>query len=193
MYVQLDDGSRVVGIRTEAPPEVDAGLWAEVQAELGDDFNDYVVADGKVLYAPLPPPLQPATPERVLSALFEAKPEMLDAVPSDLIDGMAQWFDGWSGDGEEYGPGKLLNRDGVLYRVLQAHTSQPDWEPGSAPSLFARALADPSGTVLPWEQPGSENGYMRGDRVTFGGKTWESLIDNNVWSPDGYPAGWREN
>ena len=28
-----------------------------------------------------------------------------------------------------------------------------------------------------WEQPGSTNGYSKGDKVTHNGKTWESLVD----------------
>lgn len=193
MWMQLDESGRVVGLRYEEPPEEDRGLWDETDFDFGDDFSDYAVEGGEVVHDPLPAPKRPVTPERVISALFEAKPEMLDGLPSDLIEGMAPWFGTWSGDGEEYGAGMVVNRDGVLYRVLQTHTSQPDWDPGSAPSLFARVLADPGGDILPWEQPGSTNPYMRGDRVTFGVKTYESLIDNNVWSPDGYPAGWREN
>ena len=42
------------------------------------------------------------------------------------------------------------------------------------------------------EQPDSTNPYKKGDRVRFNGKVYESLIDNNVWSPSAYPAGWRE-
>jgi hypothetical protein len=33
---------------------------------------------------------------------------------------------------------------------------------------------------------------MRGDRVSFDGKIYESAIDNNIWSPAAYPAGWQE-
>ena len=33
---------------------------------------------------------------------------------------------------------------------------------------------------------------MTGDKVKFNGKTYESLIDNNIWSPEAYPAGWKE-
>jgi hypothetical protein len=31
---------------------------------------------------------------------------------------------------------------------------------------------------------------MKGDKVMFEGKTYESLIDNNVWSPLDNPTGW---
>lgn len=72
---------------------------------------------------------------------------------------------------------------GNLYRCLQPHTAQETWNPADAPSLWAKVLTDPSGTILPWEQPGSTNPYMKGDKVTHIGKTWESLVDNNVWEP----------
>ena len=32
---------------------------------------------------------------------------------------------------------------------------------------------------------------MTGDKVIFNGTTYESVIDNNVWSPADYPAGWE--
>jgi hypothetical protein len=32
---------------------------------------------------------------------------------------------------------------------------------------------------------------MKGDHVMFEGQEYESLIDNNIWSPSAYPAGWR--
>ena len=47
--------------------------------------------------------------------------------------------------------------------------------------------------VAEWKQPtGAHDAYAKGDRVTFGGKVWESTIDGNVWSPAVYPAGWTE-
>lgn len=39
---------------------------------------------------------------------------------------------------------------------------------------------------------GAHDAYKKGDRVTYNGKVYESLIDANVYSPDTYPAGWRE-
>ena len=74
--------------------------------------------------------------------------------------------------------------------MLQPHTSQADWLPENTPSLYARVLI-PDPTVIPeWEQPDSTNPYMKGDKVTHNGKTWESMIDNNVWEPGIY--GWIE-
>ena len=100
-------------------------------------------------------------------------------------------FEAWQ-VGVDYKVGKKLVYEEVLYKVLQDHTSQETWTPKDAPSLFARVLVDDGGAVLDWVQPDSTNPYMKGDRVKFEGKIYESLIDSNVWSPTAYPAGWKE-
>lgn len=85
---------------------------------------------------------------------------------------------------------RILYND-VLYKVLIEHTSQETWAPDVAPSLFAKVLNETlDGSIPEWEQPDSTNGYMKGDKVMFEGKTYESLIDNNTWSPLDYPTGW---
>ncbi len=90
--------------------------------------------------------------------------------------------------------GERLRFGGELYRVLQNHTAQADWTPDAAPSLYVR-VAEP-GTIPVWKQPtGAQDAYNAGDKVYFpdrDGKIYESLIDNNVWSPESYPAGWKE-
>ena len=89
--------------------------------------------------------------------------------------------------------GELVDHNESLYTVLQSHQSQEDWTPDVSPSLFAPLLTSPTGEVLEWVQPESTNPYMKGDRVLWtDGKTYESLIDNNVWSPKAYPQGWKE-
>lgn len=103
---------------------------------------------------------------------------------------MPEVFPYWSGNSKEYIKGDKVLYNDVLYKVLQNHTSQEGWTPTSAPSLFAKVLTS-EGEILDWEQPDSTNPYMKGDKVRYNGKVYESLIDNNVWSPDGYPAGWK--
>ena len=103
-----------------------------------------------------------------------------------------EFYDDWE-VGVSYEVGIYIRYEGVLYKVITAHTSQSDWTPTSASSLFAKVLTDPTGeTINEWVQPDSTNAYMTGDKVIFEGKTYESVIDNNVWSPSAYPAGWKE-
>ena len=103
-----------------------------------------------------------------------------------------EFYDDWE-VGVKYEVGTYIRYEEVLYKVITAHTSQSDWTPPSASSLFAKVLIDPTGeTINEWVQPDSTNPYMAGDKVTFNGKTYESVINNNVWSPSAYPAGWKE-
>lgn len=96
----------------------------------------------------------------------------------------------WSGDSVAYSKDYKAQKDGVLYKCVQAHTSQSDWAPPDAPSLFAKVLIPDTDTIPEWEQPGSTNPYAKGDKVMHNGKTWQSTTDNNVWEPGVY--GWEE-
>nr|DAE03185.1 MAG TPA: ChiA1-BD-binding domain protein [Siphoviridae sp. ct2kB26] len=95
----------------------------------------------------------------------------------------------WSSDSVAYAAGDRCLHGGVLYKCLQGHTSQETWTPEDAASLWAKVLI-PDPTVIPeWQQPESTNPYMKGDKVTYQGKTWQSTVDNNVWTPGVY--GWE--
>jgi len=92
----------------------------------------------------------------------------------------------------KYEVGDRVRYQGVLYKVLQAHTSQPDWSPTAAPSLFAKILIPDPTTIVEWEQPDSTNGYMVGDRVLHNGITWVSTVNNNVWEPGAVGSPWNQ-
>lgn len=92
--------------------------------------------------------------------------------------------------GVEYEVGDRVRYEEVLYSVLQAHTSQDDWTPDIAVSLFAKVLIPDPGVIPDWEQPSSTNPYMIGDKVRHVEKIWISTIDNNVWEPGVW--GWDE-
>lgn len=100
-------------------------------------------------------------------------------------------FPTWSSD-KTYESEDRVRYEGILYKCLQGHTAQSDWTPTAASSLWAKVLIPDPEVIPEWEQPDSTNPYMNGDRVSYNGKIYESLIDNNVWSPDAYPAGWSE-
>lgn len=102
-------------------------------------------------------------------------------------------FDEFDGNGVAYEVGKRVLYNDILYKVIQAHTSQAEWTPVAAPSLFAKVINETiDGSIPEFQQPDSTNPYMKGDRVIFNGKVYESLIDNNVYSPSDYPTGWKE-
>lgn len=116
------------------------------------------------------------------------------SLTDDQIVQFSALYPEWSGDGVEYHVGDIRNCGRHLHRCVQDHTSQPDWDPDSATSLWSRI--DIAGDeVEVWTQPtGAHDCYNKNDRVhypTASDPIYVSLIDGNVWSPDSYPAGWR--
>ena len=101
----------------------------------------------------------------------------------------------WSGDSVSYAVDfKVKFVDELelkLYRVVQAHTSQPNWSPPQVPALFTRVAAE--GEVLVWVQPlGSSDAYQIGDIVWYPDvdtDKWISTAANNVWQPGVF--GWE--
>ena len=84
-----------------------------------------------------------------------------------------------------------VNADGEtqLYKVIQAHTSQNDWTPDTANSLY-KAIGFTEDGVSIWTQPlGASDAYMKDDVVSFENQLWISTADNNVWQPGVY--GWE--
>lgn len=90
--------------------------------------------------------------------------------------------------GKEYVKDDRIRYEDVLYKVLQNHTSQADWTPDVAVSLFVKVSIE---EYPQWVQPtGSHDAYNKGDKVTHLEKHWESEIDANVYEPSVY--GWTE-
>lgn len=80
-----------------------------------------------------------------------------------------------------------------LYKCVQAHTSQSDWQPKDVPALFT-VVAYPNEIPVFVQPTGAQDAYQTGDQVYYpdeNGSVYESLIDANVWSPDAYPQGWQ--
>lgn len=101
----------------------------------------------------------------------------------------ADMFADWASD-VAYPVGAIRQNAGQLYRCVQAHTSQDDWTPDAAVSLWSK-VGDPSEEYPAWSQPiGAHDAYDVGDKVTHSGKQWISTADNNVWEPGVY--GWSE-
>ena len=109
----------------------------------------------------------------------------------DNIDVFPLWKVGVS-----YELGDRVRYNEVLYKVLQNHTSQEDWTPDVAVSLYVN-IADPQEEWPEWVQPqGAHDAYPKDSRVSHledehGNKRhWVSTIDANVYEPSVY--GWDE-
>lgn len=113
----------------------------------------------------------------------EAMSKEDDSVVLETPQLLPEWKSGIA-----YKTGKKIQYGGIVWKVLQDHTSQEGWEPGVAPSLFSEVLIPDPDVIPEWKQPDSTNPYMKGDKVTHNGMTWVCTIDNNVWEPGVY--GW---
>ena len=183
-------------------PVIDSkpGYEAETQDAVFVDYIDtgmYIRAMYEIVE------IEPTKEEQIIEQTNKAM-ELLNINFNGLLPNLSDeqalqvplMFPKWQAN-KEYVAGDRVLYLGVLYKVLQAHTSQAGWEPDIAPSLFAKNLIvkDENGEqvdIPEFEQPDSTNPYMIGDKVIFEGKVYQSLIDNNVWSPSDYPQGWEE-
>lgn len=103
---------------------------------------------------------------------------------------------------------KELDRLWVAVRGLESRVTQLE-TPDTPEPVNPDEPVDPDESVNPDEpvtpdepdepvapeyvQPtGAHDAYQTGDRVSYNGKIYESLINGNVWAPDVYPAGWKE-
>ena len=99
-------------------------------------------------------------------------------------------FAPWAAD-VNYAAGIIVQSDGLLYKCIQAHTSQADWTPAATPALWQK-VGDPTEEWPEWVQYiGGGDLYMTGDKVSHNDKHWISTVDNNVWEPGVY--GWEES
>lgn len=111
-----------------------------------------------------------------------------DADALDAVELFKSWYSGVS-----YLKDERVQYGGRLYRCVQPHTSQIDWEPDRTPALWSE-VAKP-GEIPVWRQPtGAQDAYNTGDLVHYpdaNGPVYRSTIDNNVWSPEAYSAWWE--
>ena len=112
------------------------------------------------------------------------------AAPDEIAAQIPMLFEAWSGDGVAYAKDDRRQFNRLLYRCITAHTSQADWTPDVAVSLWVR-IDNPADEWPVWRQPtGATDAYRMAAKVSHNGKHWVSDVDNNVWEPGVY--GWTE-
>lgn len=137
--------------------------------------------------------------ETALRGILAIYKTQASSFSDDLAEIEPAIYPAWTGDAHAYAEGERVSYEGTLYTCLQAHTSQADWSPSAAVSLWAKTLSagtadTPTGEIPEWVQPDSTNPYSQGVRVQHNGKVWESIVANNVWEPGATGTGsvWRE-
>ena len=86
--------------------------------------------------------------------------------------------------------GDKVYHNGLLYVSTADYNT---WEPGIEGNPWELVVEEqPEDTEPEVKEYAAGALYAMGDRVIFNGIEYESLIDNNSWSPADYPAGWAE-
>lgn len=81
---------------------------------------------------------------------------------------------------------------GRVVKLLQPYDSDIfTAEPEELPAQWGFVWSTDPVKALPFVAM-STSPYMIGDCCTENDKTYKSKINNNVWSPSSYPAGWEE-
>lgn len=105
------------------------------------------------------------------------------------INALQGLYDEWQ-IGKTYIVGEYVRYNNTLYKVIQGHTSQADWTPDITASLFT--IVQAQGIIEDWGTRNlTTNPFMIGEKVKFNGLIYESIINNNVWTPTDYPQGWK--
>lgn len=209
-WIKRENGDRVWAVSEDYPNT--PGGWSDVTGQQPDDIDagqDTVVLFGRVsdeqLTALLADPRYPVivnpestdalTPEQAgslqadLEGVYHKDVARLVAdeapTPAAVVETLVNVNTRpvWRPDMDVVG-GDVLYFKRNLYEVIAGkdHTTQADWTPDRARSLFKRYRD--SGTLEEWVQPeGAHDVYPMNWRVIDNGRIWRSLIDNNVWRP----------
>ena len=85
----------------------------------------------------------------------------------------------------QYQTGERFQYNNKIYEVLNSMKGNKFFENNSTDF---KELQGASEFLEEWN---SNIIYQQGDRINYGTYTYESLIDNNTWSPQAFPAGWK--
>lgn len=186
-YYKINESGQQVfsDCRTIRMPD---GAW------VSNPTAEQIAAAGWQEYVPpVVPPVAQQEPdmEDVLLAVKKMLASSTAALTDEEALDVAALFSTWAsheGDTDPLPKDLRLWHDGRLWRVIQPHMWQADYEPGKAPALFTEvSLAE----WPEWVQPlGAEDAYALNAQVSHNGKHWISDYANNTWEPGVF--GWHE-
>jgi hypothetical protein len=137
-------------------------------------------------------------------AQAEAKHNAIVSAGAMLTDEQAltviDLYDEWNGnkvqvyDGtDKEHPQTKVQRLGDLYKCNISHVTQPDWPPELTPNLWTKIAPEGQYREI-------KDGMLSTEAFALDEIGWyktkdnlyKSLIANNVYTPDSYPAGWEK-
>lgn len=87
--------------------------------------------------------------------------------------------------------GTRINWKGALKRAAVDLWDTAENTPEAAPSLWEDVLYKNGARIIPATITAGL-AFSKGERGYWGDVLYESLLDNNVWTPEAYPDGWKK-
>ena len=183
LYYKIISGQEVIS--TCRTIHTDAG-W------ICNPTEEQILADGWLPYTPppvIPSPQEEPDYEEVVTAIKKMFSYETETLSDEEALEVAALYPTWSSKiGKQVAVGERLWYDERLWKVIQAHTVQEDWNPRDAVSLFTKVSIE---EWPEWRQPtGAQDAYRLGAKVSHEGKHWENNLDFNTYEPGIY--GWIE-
>lgn len=94
-------------------------------------------------------------------------------------------------DGSLISVGTRINWNGTVKKTAVDLWDTVENNPDNAPTLWADLDYKDGIRFIP-KVITVTTAFTKGERGWWKDELYESLIDNNVWTPDAYPAGWAE-
>ena len=200
VYVSTDNNGNITRYSTitgtgaeviQDNPVIDMSKLIGYKVITGDDYNQHLVFDEEKYNNHIK---EENRKEQIENANEElkvlAKEQLLPVLSDEQAYTLRVLFPAFEID-KSYEVGERIIYEDKFYKVIMAHTSQADWTPDVAVSLFAE-IPNPSVEYPEFKKPiNAETAYMTSDKITFEGNKYISIMDNNVYSPAEYPQGWE--
>ena len=127
---------------------------------------------------------------RYAKALRKKIESLANTMPDEEAVDTPELFPMWN-PSAHYIDGDRVCYEGKLYKVIQGHNAQADWNPKEAVALYVEVT--PPDVIPVWKQPaGAHDAYAIGAKVhypTITDPIYENTYDGNVYPPDVY--GWK--
>lgn len=124
---------------------------------------------------------------RQLRAVIETAAVSLD---DKTASSGPELFPALTGSGELVAAGTRINWNGALKRAAVDIWDTAENTPDAAPSLWEDILYRDGVRIIP-ETITAGLAFAKDELGYWGDKLYKSLLDNNVWTPEAYPAGWE--
>ena len=190
--------------------EEDYGWPGYTEIEVEDDWDvmkmgDYAYRDGELVYTGESTAMQQQASEQAryetaraeqvlkIAMMQVATMDMTAKTDTDVAD-VYTLLQEWIPDGHEYKQRDAFQWNRKTWRVSQNLTSQSIYPPDCSEALYYEIKIAPDGIIVYRQCTGQHDAVAKGERRHYPnaeGPVYESLVEDNAYSPDVRSDDWR--